>query len=112
MNRVLETIVFMQGDDANEALALLYPDSGNGSSGWPDGTDAVVAHLAQWDYGDPAEGFRYQDVDPYNVHETEHYVVTWHYGLTWICLYRKPTTPDDYEQAAIEFDARPMPLYF
>ena len=46
MYRVLETIVNMQGDDANAALALLYPDSGNGSTGWPDGTAEVLAHLS------------------------------------------------------------------
>lgn len=110
--RVLETIVNMHGDDANAALALLYPDSGNGSTGWPDGTAEVLEHLQQWDYGDPADGFRYEDVNPYNMIETDHYVVEWHYGLSWISLYRKPTLPEHYEQAADEFDTRPMPLYF
>jgi hypothetical protein len=112
VNRVLETIVFMQGDDADEAFTYLYPDRGDGSSGWPDGTDAVVEHLGQWDYGDPAEGFRYNDVNPYNMHETERYVVAWDYGHGWIALYRKPTAPEHWEEAADEFDARPLPLYF
>lgn len=58
-----QRIVFMQGEEADEALAILDEH----------GEDAAVEHLSQWDYGDgggeimdePASG------DSDDVHETE-----------------------------------------
>jgi len=77
-----ETIIFMQGDDANEALDMLYVD------GWTtaESVAKTMAHLAQWDYGEPTEA---HETEPAADHVREGpYLMQWHYGLGWISLDR------------------------
>lgn len=105
MYLVLEQIEFKQGDDANRALAILYPDQDGVSTGWTSAESiaATIEYMAQWDYGEPCEGFRLTDVNSYRLAQTDHYVLEWDYGYTNICLYRKPSSDVDYSEAADEF---------
>lgn len=47
MTRTYTRIVFMQGEEADEALDILRED----------GEDAAIDYLAEWDYGDAGEDF-------------------------------------------------------
>ena len=55
-----EPVVFMQGDDANEPLDILYNREPGHTFPYylgptAESIAAAVAYLAQWDYGEPAE---------------------------------------------------------
>jgi hypothetical protein len=78
-----ETIIYLQGDEAAEALDILYADGGPTA----ESIAATMAHLAQWDYGDAGEAHDV-DPDPYNSVREGDYLMSWHYGLTWISLDR------------------------
>lgn len=72
-----QRIVFLQGEEADEALAILDND----------GTEAAIDYLAQWDYGDAGETFD----EPANgsdddVFEDEHYRMSWNSRIGYIGL--------------------------
>ena len=60
--RAYQNIVFMQGDDANEPIDILYNwiDDGDGLhthylGPTAESVDAALEYLAQWDYGEPTD---------------------------------------------------------
>jgi hypothetical protein len=63
MTVAYEHVVFMQGDDADEPLDVLYSREADDSVVYhgptAESAEAAFAYLSQWDYGDPAE--RYGD---------------------------------------------------
>jgi hypothetical protein len=64
MNRY-QTVVFMQGDDADEPLDTLYSRDSDDSIVYhgttAESVAATFAYLSQWDYGDPTDEY---DGDP------------------------------------------------
>lgn len=87
-----EHVVFMQGDDADEVLDMIYPDRGDGSTGWPDGAQDALEHVKGWDYGEPTDvPDSYEDpAGTYGSDSVsdEFYVLAWNYGLAWVSLSR------------------------
>ena len=72
-------IVFMQGDDAQEALAILDKQ----------GDDAAIDFLSEWDYGDACP----TDNEPRagtsdTVHKHDNYLLTYNTSLGYIGLDR------------------------
>jgi hypothetical protein len=59
--RKYQRIVFMQGEEADEALKILDEQ----------GEDAAVEHLAQWDYGEGEVMDEPSSGDSDDVHETD-----------------------------------------
>ena len=61
MTVAYEHVVFMQGDDADEPLDLLYSRESDGSIVYhgptAESVDAAFSYLKQWDYGDPTEQY-------------------------------------------------------
>jgi hypothetical protein len=74
-----QRIVFLQGEEADEALAILDND----------GTEAALEFLAQWDYGDAGETFdepaNGSDDEVYE-DEAQHYRMSWNNRLGYIGL--------------------------
>ena len=87
-----EHVVFMQGDDADEILDMIYPNQGQGSTGWPDGAQDALEHVKGWDYGEPTDvPDSYEDpASSYGSHSVsdDHYVLAWNHGLGWVSLHR------------------------
>lgn len=78
--RYWQGVVFMQGDDADAPLDLL----------WEEGTDAAFEHLLQWDYereGDvrQAPWGRGDHLQEFERHG-ETFALTWNDGLHYIGL--------------------------
>ncbi|MDR7277639.1 hypothetical protein [Catenuloplanes atrovinosus] len=91
-----ECVVHFDGDAYQDFEATLYPDTtaedrrtGN-LCGRVDRA-AALAHLKQWDYGEPAE--------PYT---GDGYVMTWHTGLSFCALYREVNSDDDMDSGGRE----------
>lgn len=76
-----QRIVFMQNEEAEEALAILDDQ----------GEEAAIDHLAQWDNGDEGEEFPETAAGSSDdVHETEDgYILTYNRRLGYIGLERK-----------------------
>lgn len=74
-------IVFMQGDDADEAIAYAEDSEDFGS--------ALMGYLSQWDYGDVGE---VRNELPHgardDVYEADDYVVSWNRGRGYCGLVR------------------------
>lgn len=85
-----ENIVFMQGDDADEPLRLLYDKHDDSVVwGWPDKKTEAIAYLAQWDNGDPGEVRDTSSAGSSDYQHTEgEYLLTWNLGLGYIGLER------------------------
>ena len=78
--RLYERIVFMQGEDADETLAILDEH----------GTDAAITHLLQWDNGDGGDFH----CDPVagkqdTVVRRNPYILTYNMALNYIGLERR-----------------------
>lgn len=72
-----QRIVFLQGEEADEALAILDND----------GTEAAMDYLAQWDYGDAGEEFdEPSSGSDDDVYEDEHHRMSWNSRLGYIGL--------------------------
>lgn len=88
----LVNIIFLSGDDYEAAV-----DAANDHGG---STDAVVAYLAQWDYGEENDGAAevngHTQLErlPQQLHEVDHgglhYWLGIDHGLSHYCLYRRP----------------------
>lgn len=88
------SVVFLQGEEADEVLAILDRD----------GTDAVIEHLSMWDYGDETtdaaliNGYVY-DTPPLSgldrLATVDGYALTYNPSLGHIGLLRELTTPPD-----------------
>jgi hypothetical protein len=89
MSTVYETVVFLDGDDYDEWEALMYPDRDGVSLGWPDGKEAAMEHLKQWEYGEPTEPY---GAPPWGssdyTYEAPGYVMSWNVGLSYASLTR------------------------
>jgi hypothetical protein len=94
MNRY-QSVVFMQGDDADEPLDLLYNRDDDSSIVYhgptAESVDAAFAFLKAWDYGDPTE--EYDDPssgsgDGVWVSDCGRYRMSAHLGLGYIGLER------------------------
>jgi len=98
-----QNVVFMDGDDASEPLAILHnrdrdPETGmdiDESVVWhcPTGESvaATFAYLAQWDYGEPAETYPESHAGSGDWQETSEcgrYLMTYNVGLGYIGLER------------------------
>lgn len=87
-----EQVIFMQGDDADEALKIIYPDSDGVSTGQPD-AQAGLDHLRRWDYGDDT-GSEIED-DPCcfrgtdSSYSDDDYLMIYNFGYTCVGLWRK-----------------------
>jgi hypothetical protein len=112
-----QSIVFIQGDEADEPISLLYNQEEPGSCCYHGPTaesiDAAFAYLRQWDYGEPTEesdepGSGYAD----DTWEQDGYRMSANLGLGYIGLerivmrpvesYRCPCCGDDV------MDSRPV----
>ena len=76
-----QDIVFMQGSEADEALALLSEY----------GIEAAFKHLLQWDYGDAGE---LRDDLPHGSYDRifeggDGYIMSWNVGLNYIGLIKR-----------------------
>lgn len=95
-NRIkfVEHVIFRQGDDADETLAIIYPDWKplSTSTGWTTRASLkrAVEHLAQWDHGEPTDqgARRFEMPYPCNIHTTRFYVMTWSFSYGWVALDR------------------------
>jgi hypothetical protein len=87
--KLVETILFCQGDDADEMFAILYPDMDGASTGWTTNRSVrlTIEHMAQWDNGEPRECEQATDL---GWRETgKGYTLRWDYGYGWISLERR-----------------------
>lgn len=88
--KIYETVIFLDGDEYDDWEALMYPGRDGVSMGWPDGHDAALAYLMQWEYGEPT-GTVY-DHEPWGssdyTHEVDGYVMAWNVGLSYASLTR------------------------
>jgi hypothetical protein len=77
MTTTYQRIVFLQGEEADEPLAILDRD----------GEEAALDYLAQWDYGDAGEEFDEpaSGTSDY-VFESDHYRLSWNVRLGYIGL--------------------------
>lgn len=88
-----DEVVFMQGDDADEVLKIIYPEQSVASTGWPDGEASGLEHLKGWDCGEAPTGS--QDAFPTcmgygdNTCEDDSYVMVYNYSFTTVGLWRK-----------------------
>lgn len=93
MKQLVETVVFMQGDDADEALHILYPEWVEGQVNIGEYTaaslKAALDHLKQWDYGEPTDLGTHELSRGPEWEETPDYVMCWDWGYRWIALERK-----------------------
>ena len=93
-----ERIVFMQGDDADEPLDILYSREAGHSFPYylgatAESVTAAVAYLAQWDNGDAGEEHDTPAAGSADDTWTEgEYILTAHLGLGYIGLERIVTT--------------------
>lgn len=72
-----QRIVFLQGEEADEALAILDND----------GTEAAMDYLAQWDCGDAGEEFdEPASGDSDDVYEDDHHRLSWNSRIGYIGL--------------------------
>ncbi len=88
------SVVFLQGEEADDVLAVVDRD----------GPDAAIAHLAGWDYGEETtdaamvNGYVY-DTPPTGALDhtasTGAYVLTYNHSLGHVGLLRELTTPPD-----------------
>lgn len=89
-----ETVVFMQGDDADEALRILYGKARDDHSVlWSGPFDetiaAAFAHLKQWEDGEPRERGPWPGTGSGCRQVTDGgYVMTWSLSYGWIGLDR------------------------
>lgn len=87
-----ETVIFLQGDDANEPIDALYNREGESvvyHGVTDESVSAAIEYLRQWDYGEPTEpqadtGAGTMD-DEWREGE---YVLTAHLGLGYLGLMR------------------------
>ena len=91
------TVVFMDGDEADEAFHLLYDIDGVVWSGpYAESIERTVEHLSQWDYGEESEHTVY-DTEPWGSSdrtiEHDEYVLAWNTHLGYISLSRRVSTP-------------------
>lgn len=88
----VQTVIFLQGDDADEVLRIIYPhwEALSGSIGWAtrESLNAALEHLRQWDCGEPTETRAYTPTGN-DEHRTRDYIMCWHFGLGWVSLERK-----------------------
>lgn len=88
------TIVFMQGEEADEVLAMLYEiDDFVWSGPYEESIARTVKHLKQWDYGEESEVYTLHTTEPWGTHDqtVEHdgYVLAWSIYLPHISLNRR-----------------------
>lgn len=91
-----ESIVFMQGDDADEALRILYGKAADDESvvwsgPFAETIAATFEHLGQWDYGEPGEMHTESEAgssDRQVTSDDGQYLMTWNLGLGYIGLER------------------------
>lgn len=101
-------VVFMQGDEASEPLAILHnrprdPETGMDASTsvvWEcptaESVAATIAYLAQWDYGDRGDAYDDSHAGSGDWQETDgHYLLTYNVGLSYIGLERVETVTQD-----------------
>lgn len=89
------SVVFLQGEEADEAFALLYDIDGVVWSGpYAESITACGEHLAQWDYGTEIEHTLY-DTPPWGSQDRtvtfRDYTIAWDTGATCIGMYRTIT---------------------
>jgi hypothetical protein len=92
-----QSIVFLQGDDANEPLDALYARQGDSicySGPFAETVDAAFEYLRAWDYGEPTE----ETDEPScgtsdDTWEQDGYRLSAHLGLGYIGLERIVTLP-------------------
>lgn len=90
----VQEIIYLQGDDADEAFKILYPDWSDGLTGWAttESTLAMLEHLKQWDYGEPTETYLWEGIGPgVDMYRTRYYIMTWDFGHGWVSLKRRIT---------------------
>lgn len=83
----------MQGDDADEAMRLAYPDWRECATGWPSsrGIRAMLDHLAQWDC-ESGEIYLWGGTNHgESMFHTRDHLMVWHVGLTYAALMRRVT---------------------
>jgi hypothetical protein len=97
-----QNIVFMQGDDASEPLAILHHravDSDSVVWEWPTGESVADAftYMSQWDYGDAGETYPATQAGNSDWQETSadgRYLLTYNVGLGYIGLERIMPEPE------------------
>lgn len=77
-------IVFLQGEEAEEVLAMIGDD----------GPRAAIDYLAQWDQGGESEHCLSESVDPPwgsgdSLHRSGHYILSWSHRLSYAGLTRR-----------------------
>jgi hypothetical protein len=93
-----ECVIFLEGDEADEIMRMIYPRwaYGSASTGWPDGANAALTYMKGWDYGEPcADGLESEHPgSTYGTseHGDDDHLMCWNFGLTWAALYRKIIT--------------------
>jgi len=95
------TIVFTQGDEADEVFEMLYDIDGVVWSGpYEEGIVKAVEHLKQWDFGEESEHTPYEK-EPWGTSDqtVEHdgYVLAWNSHLGYVSLNRRAAHEIDQE---------------
>jgi hypothetical protein len=84
-----QNIVFMQSDDADEALRILYDKHDDSVVwSWPDKVTETIEHLTQWDMGEGEVNETSQSGSADDQKAEGNYILTWHLGLGYIGLER------------------------
>lgn len=84
---LVEHVVYLQGDEANEVFRIMYPEGK--AYGSTKSMQNVLEYLKEYDNGDPIRWEELDTAGTTGIYRTKYHIITWNYPLCWISLYRR-----------------------
>lgn len=84
---LVEHVVFLQGDQANEVFQIMYPEGK--AYGSEKAMRNVLEYLKGYDNGDSIKWEILDTTGTTGIFRTKYYIITWNYPLCYISLYRR-----------------------